>query len=179
MAQAKSIVVYATKYGSTREVAQAIADGLGADIAIASSFPEIDDYDLIVVGSPIYGNDYLSSIVKFIQAHRGVLTSRRVAAFITAAAEWVPDPGLTGEEDDTLPTQQTYAQGLADLTGGDVVDARGFGGRLVPEQLDDSDRNTLEWIFQYFMHRKFEGFDLLDPAAAYRWGEDLRESIGA
>jgi menaquinone-dependent protoporphyrinogen oxidase len=178
MANASCIVVYGSKYGSTREVAQAIADGLQADIAAASTMPDIRDCELVVVGSPIYGNDYLPSVIEFIQSHRSELENKRIAAFITAAADWELQPGLTGDEDELLPTQQDYADGLAHLTGGDVVDCRGFGGRLVPEQLDDQDRGTLEWVFHFLMHKPLEGFDLLDPAGAYRWGEELREIMG-
>lgn len=179
MAHAKCLVVYGTKYGSTREVAQAVADGLQADIAGASTMPDIRAYDVVVLGSPIYGNDYISTVVEFIQSHRTELEKKRVAAFITAAADWKVQPGLTGEEDEGLPTQQDYADGLARLTGGDVLACRGFGGRLVPEQLDDQDRGTLEWFYRFLMRKPLEGFDLLDPAAAYRWGEELRDMVGA
>jgi len=175
---AKSIVIYGTKYGSTREVAQAIADGLGADIAGASTEPDIREYDLVVIGSPIYGNDYYYTVMDYIKAFRSDLKQKKIAAFITAAADWIPQPGLTGEYDETLPTQHEYAEGLGQLTGGDVIACRGFGGRLVPEQLDEADRAMLEWFYRFLMHEPLEGFDLLNPAAAYRWGEDLRVAVG-
>jgi myo-inositol-1(or 4)-monophosphatase len=52
-----------------------------------------------VLGSPIYGNDYLSSIIDFIQKFRGDLAEKRVAAFITAAADWDLQTGLTGDDE--------------------------------------------------------------------------------
>jgi menaquinone-dependent protoporphyrinogen IX oxidase len=179
MAKAKCLVVYGSKYGSTREVAQAVADGLEADIADASTLPDVREYDLVVIGSPIYGNDYLAAVIEFIQKFRTDLDEKRVAAFITAAADWDVQAGLTGDEDDLLPTQQEYAEGLATLCGGHMVACRGFGGRLVPDQLDETDRGMLEWFYQFLMRKPLEGFDLLDPAAAYRWGEDLRDIVSA
>lgn len=174
----KALVVYGSKYGSTQEVAQAIADGLGADVANAASFPDITAYDLVVIGSPIYGGNYLDSVREFVRVNRPLLAKRKVAAFITAAADMEPVTGLTGEEDGRLYTQQDYADGLARMTGGNVIDDRGFGGRLVPDQLDEQDRRMLDWFYRWLMHEPLKGFDLLDLPAAYRWGEELRAALG-
>ena len=173
----KCLVVYASKYGATRDVAQAIADGLGADLASAVDQPDVQPYDLLVVGSPIYSGTYLESITDFIEANRKTLVHRKVAAFICAAADQEVAFGLTGETGD-LYTQQDYADGLAELAGGDIISCRGFGGRLIPDQLDKHDRSTLDWFYRYLMREPLKGFDLLDLPAAYRWGEELREIVG-
>lgn len=175
---AKCLVVYGSKYGSTQEVAQAIADGLGADIANAASDPNVQPYDVVVIGSPIYGGDYLDSVKDFLHNNHVYLAKRKIATFITAAANWARDPGLTGEEDELLFTQQEYAEGLAHLAGGETLDSRGFGGRLVPDLLDEKDQNMLDWFYRFLMHKPLEGFDLIDLPAAYRWGEQIREMSG-
>ncbi len=174
----KALVVYASKYGSTREVAQAIADGLGVDLAAASTQPDVRNYDLVVVGSPIYGGDYLASMLEYIRINRTYLAQRKVASFITAAADMQLNIGLTGEENEALYTQQDYADGLGRLTGGEVLAARGFGGRLIPSQLDRKDFNLLSWFYRFLMREDLKGFDLLDLPDAYRWGESLREMLG-
>ena len=76
---ARALVVYCTKYGSTAEVAQAIADGLGADIADMVNMPDIHLYELIVVGSPIYTGDYLPIAIEFLDANKQLLGVREVA----------------------------------------------------------------------------------------------------
>ncbi len=124
----RALVVYCTKYGSTAEVAQAIADGLGADIADMVDMPDIHLYELIVVGSPIYTGDYLPIAIEFLDANKQLLGVRKVAAFITAAADTEPQVGLTGEVDPLLYTQQDYAEGLARLTHGDVISAVASAG---------------------------------------------------
>lgn len=174
----RALVVYCTKYGSTAEVARAIADGLGADIADMVDMPDIHPYSLVVVGSPIYSGTYLPAAVDFLEANKNLFVVRKVAAFITAAADKEPQPGLTGDDDPLLYTQQDYADGLAKLTHGEVLGARGFGGRLVPQKLDEVDRSTLDWFYRRLLLEKLEGFDLLDLPAAHRWGEELREMIG-
>lgn len=174
---AKCLVVYGSKYGSTAEIAQAIAGGLGADLADAASGPDVESYDVIVIGSPIYAGDYLNSVVRFIRRNKSSLGQRKIAAFITAAADMQLDPGLTGDEDEQLYTQQDYADGLANMAGGTVLTNRGFGGRLVPDQLDERDFKTLSWFYRFLMHKEFEGFDLLDLPEAKRWGEQLKEML--
>jgi menaquinone-dependent protoporphyrinogen IX oxidase len=174
----KCLVLYGTKYGSTREVALVIADVLKADIADVANQPDIGSYDVVVLGSPVYAGDYLDSVVQFIKANEGAFRGRKVGAFITAAADMEWDPGLTGEEDELLFTQQDYADGLAKITGGEVLAAKGFGGRLLPDQLDDYDRKMLGWFYQHLMKEKLKGFDLIDLETVRQWAEELRRQIG-
>ena len=174
---AKCLVVYGSKYGATHEVASAVAEGLGADLAEVGSNPEVQAYDLVVIGSPIYAGDYLDSVSCFVKANRSLFQQRKVAAFITAAADVEIAPGLTGDEDELLHTQQDYADGLARLTGGEVVATRGFGGRLVPEQLAESDHKMLAWFYRFLMREELKGFDLLNLPEAKTWGEQLRDML--
>ena len=140
--------------------------------------PDIHPYELIVVGSPVYGGSYLPVAIEFLEVNKHLLAVRKVAAFITAAADIESPVGLTGEVDPLLYTQRDYAEGLARLTHGDVIGARGFGGRLVPQKLDEADLDTLEWFYRRLMSETLHGFDLLDLPAAHRWGEELRNVIG-
>ncbi|MCL4204296.1 MAG: hypothetical protein KJ000_17575 [Pirellulaceae bacterium] len=174
---AKCLVVYGSKYGSTHEVASAVAEGLGADLAEVGSNPEVQAYDLVVIGSPIYAGDYLDSVSRFVRENKSSLQQRKVAAFITAAADMEIQPGLTGDEDDLLHTQQIYADGLARLAGGEVIATRGFGGRLVPEQLAEADHKMLAWFYRFLMRDELKGFDLLNLPEAKAWGEQLRAML--
>lgn len=173
----KCLVVFGSKYGSTAEVARAIAEGLGAEVADVADELDVAAYDMVVIGSPIYAGDYLGSVARFIRDNKSLLQERKVAAFITAAADTEVDPGLTGDEDELLYTQQDYADGLAAMAGGKLLAARGFGGRLVPDKLDERDYKTLGWFYRFLMHGELRGFDLVDLPAAKRWGEQLRETL--
>jgi len=173
----KCLVVFGSKYGSTAEVARAIAEGLDAEVVDVAGKPDVSEYDVIVIGSPIYAGDYLNSVTRFIRDNKNSLQDRKIGAFITAAADMELDPGLTGEEDEELYTQQEYADGLAEMAGGERLAARGFGGRLVPDQLDERDYKTLSWFYRFLMHGELQGFDLLDLPEAQRWGEQLRSML--
>jgi menaquinone-dependent protoporphyrinogen IX oxidase len=174
---AKCLVIYSSKYGSTGEVARAVAEGLGAETVDAADSPDLAPYDVIVFGSPIYAGDYLQSVMNVIRANRELLAERKTAAFITAAADVEIDPGLTGDEDELRHTQQDYADGLAEMAGGQVLGTRGFGGRLNPDQLDESDRKMLSWFYRFLMRDELKGFDLIDLSAAKAWGEELKAKL--
>jgi hypothetical protein len=50
-----AIVVYESVYGNTREIAEAIADALGAEaVPVQAAPPEAADADLLVVGGPTH-----------------------------------------------------------------------------------------------------------------------------
>jgi menaquinone-dependent protoporphyrinogen IX oxidase len=150
---------------------------MGADLVAADAAPDLSSYDVVVLGSPIYAGDYLPTMTEFVQENKPVLEETKVAAFITAAADVELDPGLTGDEDELLYTQQDYADGLANMAGGQRLSARGFGGRMDPDQLDERDRKMLGWFYRHLMRGELQGFDLLDLDEARRWGEELRDMI--
>lgn len=55
----KSLVVYESWFGNTKELAQVIADALGEVgeaklITVDDPLPEVDDFDLLVVGAPTH-----------------------------------------------------------------------------------------------------------------------------
>jgi flavodoxin len=100
---AKAIVLYNSKGGNTELVAKHIAEGLEADIGNNKKVPNLDAYDLIVVGSwMIMGK--LSSpgkkILKKVTAK--ISTKKKVALFFTSGdpevihpfTEKTPEPKL-------------------------------------------------------------------------------------
>ncbi|WP_048198756.1 flavodoxin domain-containing protein [Methanocella arvoryzae] len=82
------LIVYDTKGGSTWEIIGWIRDGAisqGASVDI-KSVREVDnlDYDLIVTGSPIYGEQPMGSIINFLT--RDDLTNKNIALFVVCFA---------------------------------------------------------------------------------------------
>lgn len=88
----KAIIIYESKYGNTRRVAEAIAKGMGAvsgTEAVLCELKETDrkglkDFDVIVVGSPNHIGTATRSIRKFIgEMGKLGLTEKVVAVFDT------------------------------------------------------------------------------------------------
>jgi len=72
------LVAFATRFGSTREIVSAMVHelksaGLDAHGAEATSLLNPDDYDAVVIGSPIYGSKWLAAAGMF-----AAITSERI-----------------------------------------------------------------------------------------------------
>jgi len=84
------LLVYATRHGSTREVANAVAEELRAaghkvDQRLAAEAPGPMGYDAVVVGGPMIMGWHRQA-VRFVANHRKELAQLPLAFFITAAS---------------------------------------------------------------------------------------------
>ena len=82
----KILVVYASRYGSTAEVAQAIgtklcARGITVDVQHVSDVADLAAYDAVVIGSAIRMGRWLPAALDFVDAHRAALHQMPVAIF--------------------------------------------------------------------------------------------------
>lgn len=86
----KTLVVYASRYGNTKKIADAITEGLrrfGPVAAFAvgeAPIPVPAEFDLVVIGGPTEGHRVTPAVVEFIdRVGKGGLGGKRVAAFDT------------------------------------------------------------------------------------------------
>ncbi|HOW14026.1 flavodoxin domain-containing protein [Methanosarcina sp.] len=84
--QTRVLVAYASKYGSTQEVAEAIADtlrenGLSADLEPMRELKSLEEYTAVVLGAPLYMVHWHKDAHKFLSWHREALTNLPVAVF--------------------------------------------------------------------------------------------------
>jgi menaquinone-dependent protoporphyrinogen oxidase len=80
------LVAYASKAGSTAEVADAIARrlagaGLAVDVRRARNVRSVDGYAAVIVGSAIRAGRWLSEASGFARNHREALAARKTAFF--------------------------------------------------------------------------------------------------
>jgi len=85
-AHGKVLVAYASKAGSTAEVAAFIArkladTGLAVDLRRVRSVRSLDAYRVVVAGSAIRAGHWLDEASAFVKAHREALAARRTAFF--------------------------------------------------------------------------------------------------
>ena len=86
-----AVIVYATRYGATRSVAELLRTALievGVEsvdlLPVAEAGEErVTAADLVVIGGPIYAGRIIGDIPRFCDAHRELLASRPVGIFIT------------------------------------------------------------------------------------------------
>lgn len=128
---ARVLVTYASKNGSTAEIAAAIADelsafGLETDLAEVTKVRELDPYSTVVLGSAVYMAHWRPEARRFVKHHRKELSERDV---------WLFSSGPVGEqkpgEDPERWTVPKFVRGLVSKIGAreHVV----FGGRVPAE----------------------------------------------
>jgi menaquinone-dependent protoporphyrinogen oxidase len=106
------LVAYASRYGSTGEVASFIrgvlADTHGWDVDVrqVADVTDLTPYRAVVVGSPILGSRWLPGAVEFVEGHRDDLARLPTAFFAT---------GLTMRED-TEENRRTMRECLAPVS---------------------------------------------------------------
>lgn len=80
------LVAYASKHGSTEEIAQRIAEtlraaGQGAEVRPLKSAGDLARYDAFVIGSAAYYGSWLKEATAFVRQHLTPLTERPVWLF--------------------------------------------------------------------------------------------------
>lgn len=123
------LVAYASKHGSTAEIAEAVAaeirkQGLDADCVEAGEVDDIGGYDAVVLGSAVYMRRWQGDARRFLRAHRKALPGRPF---------WVFSSGPTGDpaEDDAAWQEPKRTIARAEELG--ARDHVVFGGRVSPE----------------------------------------------
>jgi menaquinone-dependent protoporphyrinogen oxidase len=128
------LVGYATRYGSTQEVAEAVAAtllecGLAVDIQPVRDVRSLADYGAVVLGAPLYMYRWHKDARRFLSRHREALTERPVALFAL---------GPTHDPHDEQEWQDSRAQldkELAKFPWLTPVALQMFGGKFDPEKL--------------------------------------------
>lgn len=130
------LVVYATRYGSTREVAERIGMRLrsaGASATVAPAGPALDPsgFDAYVVGSAAYYGSWLTEAVRFVRRHAELLARRPTWVFTSGPL----GPGGTDAEgrDKRSVAVTDKIRALVALVG--PRDHRVFFGALDPSRL--------------------------------------------
>jgi menaquinone-dependent protoporphyrinogen oxidase len=125
---ARVLVAYATKHGSTREIAEEIGRvlrdaGLDTTVAPARDVVDLAPFDAVVLGSALYAAHWQRDANRFVTRNLAALQQRAVWLFSSGPLDRSADAG-------TLPAAPSVA-----ITT-DPIGARGhrtFGGRLLAD----------------------------------------------
>jgi menaquinone-dependent protoporphyrinogen oxidase len=163
-----ALVAYATKHGSTAEIAEIIADtlrgrGITTEVAPANAIRSVDEYDLVVIGSAVYTFRWQGAAVDFLKRFERSLRERPT---------WMFGSGPTGgtlEEDDKvveiLAAQPPAPDNVAKLAARiGARPYRTFGGRIGPG-------------FGGLFERWIPKGDWRDFDAVRAWGNEIADSV--
>jgi len=128
----RALIIYDSRReaGATRTIAEHIANALRGEGVEATlcrpkdSCPNPRDFDLIVVGTPIYYERPMRSVLEFIDRSNG-LRGLKVAVFITcfAASRKIPSPIRNA-------VIRTYLNSVLKHVEGEVIASKAFRGWL-------------------------------------------------
>jgi len=144
------LVAYASKRGSTAEIAETIAatlrrEGLGVCLERAEDVESLDRYDAVVLGSAVYMKRWRGDARHFLKKHRKAL---RQTPFWVFSSGPVGDPAKDNPEWNEPPK---IAETVEELGGREHVV---FGGRLPAEPQGFMEKAMVEGTPREFRDRR-------------------------
>ena len=130
----KILIGYATRYGSTQEVADIIAStlreaGFEVDVKLVQDIKSLTDCKAIILGAPLFMFHWHKDVLRFLSKHQKILLDTQVAIFSL---------GPTHDPYDEQEWRDSWAQlnkELANYSWLKPVEIEMFGGKYDPDLL--------------------------------------------
>jgi menaquinone-dependent protoporphyrinogen oxidase len=165
----KSLVTYASKYGSTREIAEKIGEvlsqaGLPADVLPVNDVRDLSAYEAVVLGSAIYIDKWPKEAVRFLQSHERELAERAV---------WLFSSGPTGEGNavDLVEGKRLPAEIEPVVDRIHPRDVTVFHGHINPAKMNFIEK----WAIKNLKKKPFGDFRDWNAIAA--WAKDVAGAV--
>jgi menaquinone-dependent protoporphyrinogen oxidase len=159
----KILVAYATKSGSTREIAEFISKtleekGVKAEFQEMKSVKSVSEYDAFILGAPMYMFHIISDAHAFIKKHKKSLAEKKSAFFSLGP--------LNDAEKDWKEVNEIFNKEMAKYPWFTPVATEVFGGKLDP--------TTLQFPYNLIPAMKnMPPSDLRDWERIRTWAESL------
>jgi menaquinone-dependent protoporphyrinogen oxidase len=163
------LVAYASKHGSTAEIAERIGEVIGSDghqveVESVGAVGDLAPFDAIVLGSAVYGGRWRREARRLLRSLRAGLGERPLWLFSSGpVGEDEPDPSNRWH----FPTKVRKA--------GEALGAREqvvFSGRVPPEPSNFMERSMLK-------NTPEEQRDCRDFEAIAAWAQGIARELGA
>jgi menaquinone-dependent protoporphyrinogen oxidase len=158
---ARILVAYASKKGSTTEIAQVIGKELLVnhivDVEEMGAVTSLDGYNAVVIGGPMYMGKMVGDVGKFVRRHYNEMKKLPVAGFIVSLAPVSKDPAQMANAQKALHAALDPLRPVVETI---------FGGKVDPAKLS--------W-FQNWITKKVKTpvGDFRDWTAIATWAKEL------
>lgn len=166
----KVALIYATKYGSTKDTSHWIKDGMKGSIDLLDiesiSFSDTSSgYDRFIIGSGVWIGGVHNRLLDFLASQKDRLSGKVAASFIVC--------GTDGSTPDGRKRIDGYIEELHSSLSSRPALSRSFGGRIIVEQLTEEDREALTVFYRRFFQKELTSWDRTDPEKAVFFGDEL------
>lgn len=103
----KSIIIYATKYGSVEKTAKMLKTKMKGEVVLVNimkeDVPSLNLYDNVILGASVYAGRIQKKLTKYITENLPLLLEKRIGLFLCAAQK---EPDLRVKQlKDVFPTE--------------------------------------------------------------------------
>jgi menaquinone-dependent protoporphyrinogen oxidase len=160
------LVAVASRHGSTREIADAIAQaldmpGVDAEVRQVNEVPDLDSYDAVVLGSAVYMGNWEAAANRFVQRHQARLATMPV---------WLFSSGPVGNDNHPEQDDPPSVAEIAHLTH--ARDHQMFAGKLDRHALNLGERLVVNVV-------KAPDGDFRDWSAIRAWADGIATALSA
>lgn len=168
-------LLYATRYGATKDTARWIRKGMDVpvdllDIEKVSYSEVLAGYDRFIVGSGIWIMGAHPKVIQFFETGREALQEKLLGTFIVCGS-------ADGSEQGKQRSEHYFNKMHTPLLVKPPL-SRAFGGRMVVGRLSEEDRTKLTAFYKNFLNQDLRDWDLTDSGKAKLFGKDA-ESFSA
>jgi menaquinone-dependent protoporphyrinogen IX oxidase len=156
----RTLVIYGSKYGSTRDAAEIISlvNGPAKYCTVDEFKPEYKEFEFIVLGSPIYQEKVEPSLLEFVDKNRDWLKKKPLSIFCTCLDK---NGGLD------------QVRSLENFIDTKALSLKAIGGKLIMDKLDQEDLDLIKKFLKH-VNLPFEDMDFYNPEEIINYSMKLK-----
>lgn len=171
-----ALICYDTKYGSTRQICHYIKSGMEMNTEI-KTISEVNslDYDLIIIGSPVFIGKPMKSVGNFVIANYENLRDKKIAVFVTC---WAMATKYGASSKEFLEQLKKYLPPCC------LICEKALSGKLILDKISEKDQKTMQRLLrrldtmsEEFNSQKIAWRDARDRKIAEDFGREIENNF--